>query len=248
MIDTEITGPVGRLTLNKPETHNALDRAAMAEMRAALDEWAARDDLRAVVITGTGKSFCAGASLGDVAGGGWTDNPLTELCDAIEAFPAPTIARLNGGTYGGGVELALSCDFRIAAAGVKAFVPPARLGIHYEPAGIRRAMDRMGAQAARRMFLLAERFEAEDLLALGFLDFLVQTGELDTKVDELTEILSSLAPLAVRGMKRTIVELSRGSLDAEAARARVAACFASADHAEGLKAQREKRPPVFEGR
>lgn len=248
MIESEIEGPVGRITLNKPEAHNALDRAAIAAIAETLEDWAARDDLRVVVLTGTGKSFCAGASLGEVAGSDWSENPLTRLCDAIEVFPAPTICRLNGGAYGGGVELALACDFRIAASGVKAFAPPARLGIHYEPAGIKRAMDRMGAQAARRMFLLAERFEAEDLFALGFLDFLVQTGELDAKVDELTEILSSLAPLAVRGMKRTIVEISQGRLDPEAARARVAACFASADHAEGLKAQKEKRPPVFEGK
>jgi enoyl-CoA hydratase/carnithine racemase len=248
MIESEIAGPVGRITLNRPDAHNALDRADIARMAEILAEWALRDDLRVVVITGNGKSFCAGAALGDVAGTDWTENPLTRLSDAIEAFPAPTICRLNGGVYGGGVELALACDFRVAATGVKAFVPPARLGIHYEPAGIKRAMDRMGAQAARRIFLLAERFEAEDLLAMGFLDFLVQTGELDAKLDELTEILSSLAPLALRGMKRTIVELSRGCLDTAAARERVAACFASADHAEGLRAQNEKRPPMFEGR
>ncbi|WP_424933435.1 enoyl-CoA hydratase/isomerase family protein [Amaricoccus macauensis] len=248
MIDSEIEGPVGRITLNKPEAHNSINRAAIAEMSTLLEEWARLDELRVLVITGSGKSFCAGASLGDVAGSDWTENPLTALCDRIEEFPVPTICRLNGGAYGGGAELALACDFRVAATGVKAFVPPARLGIHYEPAGIRRAMDRMGPQAARRMFLLAERFEAEDLLSLGFLDFLVQTGELDTKVGELTEILSSLAPLALRGMKRTIVELSRGCLDTEAARARVRGCFASADHAEGMRAQREKRPPVFQGK
>jgi enoyl-CoA hydratase/carnithine racemase len=248
MIESEIAGPLGSIILNRPEAHNALDRAAMARMAEILAEWATRDDLRVVILTGAGKSFCAGASLGEVEGGDWNENPLTRLADAIEAFPAPTICRLNGGAYGGGVELALACDFRVAATGLKAFVPPARLGIHYEPAGIKRAMDRMGAQAARRMFLLAERFEAEDLFAMGFLDFLVQTGELDAKVDELVEILASLAPLALRGMKRTIVELSRGCLDTDAARERVATCFASADHAEGLQAQREKRPPVFQGK
>lgn len=248
MIDAELRGPVARITLNRPEAHNALDRAAMAEMSAVLEEWGGRDGVRALVLTGAGKSFCAGAALGDVAGGGWSEaNPLTALCDALEAFPAPTIARLNGGAYGGGVELALACDFRVAAPNVKVFIPPARLGIHYEPAGIRRAMDRLGAQMARRLFLLAERFEAEALHDAGFVDFMVQTGELDGRVDELVEVLSSLAPLAVRGMKRTIVELSRGTLDEAAARERIAACFASADHAEGLRAQSEKRPPVFEG-
>jgi enoyl-CoA hydratase/carnithine racemase len=109
-------------------------------------------------------------------------------------------------------------------------------------------MQRLGAQAARRLFLLAETFEADALLRIGFLDHLVAPEELPARLDDLAAGIAGLAPLAVRGMKRTILELSRGELDAEAARARIAACFASADHAEGLAAQRERRPPRFRGR
>ena len=248
MIEARLEGSVGRIALNRPEAHNALDRAAMGELTALLADWAGRDDLRAVVLTGRGKSFCAGAALGEVAAADWTDNPLTRLCDALEAFPAPTVAGLNGGVYGGGVELALACDFRVGVTGMRAFVPPARLGIHYEPAGIRRALDRLGSQATRRMFLLAETFDAEALLACGFLDHLVPPDALEAKLTDLADTLAGLAPLAVRGMKRTILELSAGRLDAEAARARVTACFASADHAEGLAAWAERRPPVFKNR
>ena len=146
MIEAALDGPVGRITLNRPEAHNALDQAAMRELTALLADWAARDDLRALVLTGSGRSFCAGAALGDVAGADWSDNPLTRLCDALEAFPVPTVAGLNGGAYGGGVELALACDFRVGVTGMRAFAPPARLGIHYEPAGIRRAIDRLGGR------------------------------------------------------------------------------------------------------
>ena len=248
MIESGIDGPVARITLNRPEAHNALDRAAMVAMTSVLAELAGRDDLRALVLTGTGRSFCAGASLGDVAGADWSDNPLTRLCDALEEFPVPTVAALNGGAYGAGVELALACDFRVGVAGMRAFAPPAKLGIHYEPAGIRRAIDRLGSQAARRMFLLAESFDAEALRQIGFLDHLVDPAALDARVAELTGTVAGLGPLAVRGMKRTIVELTQNRLDSEAARARIAACFASADHAEGLAAQREKRPPRFTGR
>lgn len=248
MIQGVIDGAIARITLDRPEAHNALDQAAMRELTALLADWARREDIRVLVVTGRGRSFCSGAALGEVAGADWTENPLTAACDALEAFPAPTIAALNGGVYGGGVELALACDFRVGAEGMRAFVPPARLGIHYEPAGIRRAMERLGAQTARRMFLLAETFDAQALLVAGFLDHLVAAEVLETKVAELTETLAGLAPLAVRGMKRTILELSRGALDEGAARARVAACFASADHAEGLAAQRERRRPRFEGR
>jgi len=248
MIEAAITGPVGRITLNRPEAHNALDQTAMRGLTALLADWAARDDLRALVLTGRGRSFCAGAALGEVGAADWSDNPLTRLCDALEAFPVPTLAGLNGGAYGGGVELALACDFRVGVAGMRAFAPPARLGIHYEPAGIRRAIDRLGSQTTRRIFLLAETFDAEALLAAGFLDHLVAPDALDAKVAELTGRLAALAPLAVRGMKRTILELGQNRLDSEAARQRIAACFASADHAEGLAAQREHREPRFTGR
>jgi enoyl-CoA hydratase/carnithine racemase len=248
VIEAAIDGAVGRITLNAPRSHIALDQAAIREITRLLGEWAGRDDLRAVVLTGRGKSFCAGAALGEVGAADWSDNPLTRLGDAIEDFPAPVLAGLNGGVYGGGVEIALACDFRIGVTGMRAFVPPARLGIHYEPAGIARSLDRLGAQTTRRMFLLAETFEADALLAAGFLDHLVPPDALEARLAEMSDTLCGHAPLAVRGMKRTIVELSRNTLDADAARRRIAACFASTDHAEGLAAQRERRPPVFTGR
>lgn len=248
MIEAALDGPIARVTLNRPEAHNALDRPAIAGLTHVLAEWATRDDLRVLVLTGRGRSFCAGAALGDVAGADWTDNPLTRLCDALEAFPVPTVAALNGGAYGGGVELALACDFRIGVPDMRAFVPPARLGIHYEPAGIARAIDRLGAQAARRMFLLAETFDADALHRMGFLDHLVQPDALEARTAELAATVAGLAPLAVRGMKRTILELTRGTHDAAAARDRIAACFASDDHAEGLAARRDRRPPRFTGR
>jgi len=247
VIEARIDGAVGRITLNAPQSHNALDQAAMRDLADLLTDWAGRDELRALVLTGRGRSFCAGAALGEVGAADWSENPLSRLCDVIEACPAPVLAGLNGGVYGGGVEIALACDFRVGVEGMRAFVPPARLGIHYEPAGIARALDRLGAQMTRRMFLLAETFESDALLATGFLDHLVAPDTLDAKLADLTGIISGLAPLAVRGMKRTIVELSRGALDAEAARNRIAACFASRDHAEGLAAQRERRPPFFVG-
>ena len=248
MIDAALDGPVGRVTLSRAEAHNALDQAAMRDLTAILADWAARDDVRVLVLTGRGRSFCAGAALGDVAGADWTDNPLTRLCDALEAFPAPTICGLNGGAYGGGVELALACDFRVGVAGMRAFVPPAKLGIHYEPEGIRRAIDRLGAQTTRRLFLLAETFDDTQLLAAGFLDRLVAPDALEATLAELSAEICALAPLAVRGMKRTITELGANRLDADAARARIAACFASADHAEGLAAWAERRVPRFVGR
>lgn len=249
MIEAEIRGPVGQIVLNRPTAHNALDRAGIDALAAVLADWQARAALRVVLLTGRGRSFCAGAALGEVAGGGFGGaNPLTALCDRLEAFPAPVVAGLNGGVYGGGVELALACDFRVGVEGMRAFVPPARLGIHYEPAGIARAVDRLGSQMARRMFLRAESFEAEALFRAGFVDELVPPDRLAARLDEIAAEIAALAPLAVRGMKQTLREIVSGTLDADAARSRIAACFASEDHAEGLAAQREKRTPRFTGR
>ncbi len=246
MIEASLDGQIGRITLNRPETHNALDLQAMSDIRKVLGDWADAD-VRAVILTGTGRSFCSGASLADVAGADWSENPLTALCDAVEDFKAPTICALNGGVYGGGVELATACDFRIGSTGMKMFVPPAKLGIHYEPAGIARVVQRLGAQMARRLFLLAEHQSDTDLLEIGFLDHLVEPEHLAEKADAMAATLTGLAPMALQGMKQTILEISRGTLDQTAAKARIAICFASQDHAEGLAAMKEKRQPVFRG-
>jgi enoyl-CoA hydratase/carnithine racemase len=244
-----IEGARATITLDRPEKRNALEVADLETFAAALAEAHGVEGLRALVVTATGdKAFCAGVSLGDVAGRDWSENPLTALCDGLEQFPLPTVCALNGGVWGGGAEIALACDFRIGVRGMQGFVPPARLGIHYEPAGIARAIRTVGVQAARRMFLAVETFSDEALLACGFLDRLVEREALAETVDGFAAGLAALAPMAVQGMKRTILELSDGRLDAEAARARIAACWASEDLAEGLAAMREKRAPAFRGR
>jgi enoyl-CoA hydratase/carnithine racemase len=247
-IALEIDGPVATITLNRPEKRNALSVADLTAFAAALGEAHAAPDLRVLVVTGTGeKAFCSGVSLGDVEGQDWADNPLTALCDGLEQFPLPTICVLNGGVYGGGAEIACACDFRIGVEGMACFIPPAKLGIHYEAAGIDRVMRLLGAQIARRLFLAVETFDADALLRIGFLDRLVPRSELEGATAALATQLAAMAPLAVTGMKRTIHELSTGTLDAAAARARVAEAWASADLQEGLAAMKEKRQPVFRG-
>ncbi len=247
MINVDLDGPVARITLSNPQKHNALTRDAMADLSAAFDRIEAEPDCRAIILTGQGRSFCAGAALGEVAGEDWSENPLTALCDRIEQTDIPTICALNGGVYGGGVELALACDFRIGVEGMRAFVPPARLGIHYEPAGMARALRVLGLQTTRHMFLRAAEFDAGALLESGFLDELVAGDDLTDAAERFAGEIAALAPLAVQGMKRSLREISANSLDAEAARKRIACAFASDDHREGLAAQKERRAPVFKG-
>ena len=244
MIRVEDLGAVARITLDAPERHNALTRAAIAELHAAID--ALGPAVRALILTGAGRSFCAGADLREV-GGDWAENPLTALADRLEEVSVPTLCALNGGVYGGGVELALACDFRIGAAGMRAEVPAARLGIHYPPEGLARAEALLGLQLTRRLFLAAERLEADTLLAAGFVDALHAPDALAGAAEARARALAALAPLAVQGMKASLRAQGRGAPDPGAAE-RIRACFASADHLEALAARRERRTPHFRGR
>jgi len=248
-VSLDIAAPRATITLNRPERHNALAIADLEAFAAALGIVHETAGVRVLIVTGTGaKSFCSGVSLGDVATGDWSSNPLSALCDGLEQFPLPTICALNGGVYGGGVEIALACDFRIGVTGMTCFIPPARLGIHYEPSGIARAMRRVGAQMARRLFLGCETLDAGQMLACGLVDEIAEPDALAVRAGALADRLAGFAPLAVQGMKRTIVELSENRLDAAAARDRIAGAWASDDLREGLAAMREKRPPNFSGR
>ncbi|MEE9453291.1 MAG: enoyl-CoA hydratase/isomerase family protein [Paracoccaceae bacterium] len=244
MIAAKLENRIGRITLNRPEMHNAIDLKAMDDLRAVLALWATKD-VRAVVLTGVGKSFCSGVALDDVESTDWSNSPLTVLCNALEEFPAPTICALNGSVFGGGIELAMSCDFRIGVQGMQMFLPAAKFGIHYDPVGIASIIQRLGAQCARRIFLLAEKFDDQALKDCGFLDHLLAPDQLEAATSKMSETLAALAPMAVRGMKQSIIEISRGTLDHGAATKRIVASLTSDDHAEGMAAKRENRPPVF---
>lgn len=249
-IRSETRGDVAWVTIDNPEKRNALSLKDLEALSAALDEAASIDDLRALVLTGAGdRVFSGGVDLDDVSGdGAWELNPLTTLCDKLDRFPRPTVARMNGKVRGGAVELTLACDFRVGADDIDLWAPPARIGVHYEPGGLRRAMACMGPQITRRIYLLAETFDAQALHGAGYLDRMVARDDLDGALEDLIQSIRLGAPLAVDGMKTTISELSADRLDANAARDRVNASWASDDLKEGLSAIREKREPRFHGR
>lgn len=245
---TEIQGSLATVTFSRPEKHNALEIADLEALDLALIGLAGQADIRTLLLCAKGRSFCAGVDFGSVAGHDWRDNPLERVCDRLEALPFPTLCVLQGGVYGGGTDLALACDFRLGSEDTKTFIPPAKLGIQYHPHGLKRAVTRLGLGPAKRLLLATETFDAREMLRVGFLDWLVQPDELETRTRALATTLSGLAPLAVRGMKQSLNEIANTLFDERAARDRAAGSFRTGDFAEGRLAMSEKRPPVFTGK
>ncbi len=217
-------------------------------MHAHLATVRAQKDVRVLVLTGTGTTFCAGASLPQIESGEMTGELFEALADDLAGIPLPSICAMNGSAFGGGAELAICCDFRIGVTGSRVAVPAARLGLSYPLGGLRRYVTSLGLGAASRLLLAAEELGAEELLRVGFLHRLVAPAELEAATRELAERLAGLAPLAVQAMKRILGDLAAGTLDEEGARALIAACASSRDFREGVRARREGRPPDFQGR
>ncbi len=248
-IRVEREGAWARVILDRPERHNALEAGDVAALNDALDGLATDPDLRVVVLTGAGEhTFCSGASLDQMRSGEMSGSIFDTLTDRLASLPVPTVARLNGSVYGGGAELALCCDFRVGVRASRLFVPAARLGVCYPLGGLRRYVQRLGVGVASRILLAAEELDAEEMWRTGFLTHLVDRDALDDTVSALADRLASLAPLAVRNMKRILLGVTRGDLEPSEVDRLVEECARSQDLREGLAAWRDGRAPDFEGR
>lgn len=242
-------GPIARIVLDRPERHNALEAEDLRRFRDHLAAVEANESVRVLVLSGTGdKTFCSGASLEQIESGEMSGAIFETLTGDLASLGIPTICSLNGSAYGGGVELALCCDFRIGVTGSRMSVPASRLGICYPVSGLRRYLDTLGPGVTRGIMLAGEELDAEEMLRVGFLDRLVSTAELEASTIELATRLAGFAPLAMRAMKEILRGLALGTLDPAEAEALVARCEASDDLKEGLRARREGRAPRFHGR
>ena len=238
------------ITLNRPAHRNRLHREDLAAMRGHLATIAADPAVRVLVLAAHGPAFCAGFHLGEFEGpaqAGADPQAFEQMVDALAALPQPSIARLQGGVYGGATDLALACDFRVGVNTMELRMPAVRLGLHYYPSGLQRCVSRLGLQAAKRLFLPAETVGAAELLRIGYLDEAVPLGVLDAHVDALAAALQAGAPLALAGMKHSLDEIARGELDLPRLREREARCARSADLREGLAAWAQRRVPSFTG-
>ena len=257
LVDEPAAGIV-RLTISNPAKRNALDHAILDGLAAAVAE---HGGARCLILTGAHGMFSAGYDIGDIPDDVFAEraeklvaHPFTAALDALEACDAPVVAALPGHTIGGGLEMALCCDFRIAAHGVQLGMPPAKLGLVYSHVGLRRFIQAIGAPATRELFLLGRNIRAdEDGIAIGLVNWAVEAEDLEAESLELASDLAANAPLSVRGNKRIIRELLAADvrLDEEVERALIAlreASFASDDMREGVRAFAEKRPARWQGR
>src|ERR1700742_2867333 len=208
-----VEGARATIRLNRPRHVNRIQAEDLKALIELFDRVEADPAVRVLVITGTGRAFSSGYDLNSVAersaasSGQTAGSAFEVMVDRLEDLGVPTICRLNGGVYGGSTDLALACAFRIGVDTAEMFMPAARLGLHYYTSGIRRYVSRLGADNAKRLFLTAERIDATEMLRIGYLTAMVPENALDAEVDRLTKLLAGNAPVALRGMKRTINEI-----------------------------------------
>jgi enoyl-CoA hydratase len=251
----ERDGAVAILTVDRPEKRNALNAAVRRELIAALDEL--RDDagVRVLVLTGAGeKAFVAGADIGEFA----ERTPLEQraamtgrrVFDEIAAYPKPVIAMINGFALGGGCELALACDLRVAADTARLGQPEINLGIIPGGGGTQRLPRVVGTGQAMRLVLTGEIIDAAEALRIGLVDLVHPAAELRARTLELARAMAAKSPVALQMAKSAVRAAAEMPLAAGLAYETelFATCFASDDKREGVAAFLEKRPASFTGR
>jgi enoyl-CoA hydratase/carnithine racemase len=247
---------VARLTISNPDRRGALDHPILDALASTMP----RLDARCVIVTGEGRTFSAGYDLAGLPDGVVAEeadrlvaHPFAAAIDAVEAYPYPTVAALNGHTIGGGLELALACDLRMAADSISLGMPPAKLSLVYSHTGIRKFIDVIGAARTRELFLVGSRIDASTAHDWGLVNQVVGDEELADRALELAGQIAALAPIAQRGNKQVIraVLAAEAELDPSVEEELLElrrASLGSEDSGEAVRAFADKRPPRWQGR
>ncbi|GGK84185.1 enoyl-CoA hydratase/isomerase family protein [Streptomyces flaveus] len=255
VLRVEVRDRVAVFTLDRPERLNAIGSETVGLLRDALADVREDDSVRALVLAGAGRAFSAGADLGEIES---CTTPgqfrafvgrLTDAYALLENFPKPSVAAVHGFAFGGGLELALACDLRVAERGTRLGLPEMKLGVLPGAGGTQRLPRLVPPAIAKQMILTGEPIDAERAYALGLVNELAEPGEALKAAETLAARLAAGAPLALAAGKR-LVDHGLG-MDLETAiayeRETVSVLFSTEDRAEGLKAFRERRPGEFRG-
>jgi enoyl-CoA hydratase/carnithine racemase len=250
---------VARLTLSNPERRNALDHEVLDALADVLPELDRGIEVRCVILTGADGTFSAGYDIGDIPEESFEHDaesivahPFHAGMAAVSAHPYPVVAAIAGPCLGGGLELAVRCDLRIAAEGATLGMPPAKLGLIYGHTGLRRFIEAIGVARTKELFLTGRVLPAERAERIGLVHEVVADGKIESAAIKLASEIAANAPLASRGNKRAIETLaSFPRLTAEQERELVElrrSSFGSEDLREGIRAFAEKREPRWRGR
>lgn len=254
-IDISMHERVATVTLDRPDVRNAFNEATIAELALAFDELGRDEDVRAIILAANGPAFCAGGDLNWMkAMAGYSDSEnyddalkLADMLRTIYLCPKPVVAKIQGDCYAGGMGLVAACDIAVAVDGANFCLSEVKLGLI--PATISPyVIKAMGENAARRYFLTAERFTAQEAHRIGFVHELVAPGQLDARVAAIVKSLVTNSPNAVKEAKTLVREVAGKAVDqelvADSAR-RIAAIRASSEGREGVASFLEKRKPQW---
>jgi enoyl-CoA hydratase len=250
-------GAVAEIVFNNPARHNAVSLDMWERMTALLADFAADPSLRVLVVSGAGgKAFVSGADISKFEDERATQeavaryNAMTDqVYTRVHGFPKPTIAMIRGFCIGGGLNLAMCCDIRVATENARFALPAAKLGLGYGYAGLKRFVDAIGPAFTKEIFFSARQYDSAEARAMGLVNRVVANEQLETETNTLAETIASNAPLTVNSVKFIVGEVLKPESERDLAQCaeRVQACFASRDYVEGRTAFMEKRKPQFAG-
>ena len=242
---------IGIITLNRPEARNALNRKMLQELGDALTELENDSQIRVIIITGN-KDFCAGADIKEMDA--IKPEEIESFCrwghkvfDQLENMGKPVIAAINGFALGGGCELALACDIRIAGEGAKFGQPEVNLGLIPGFGGTQRLSRLVGIGKSKQIILTGEIINAKEAASIGLVNSVVKDEDLMTKAEEMSQVIAQKSPIAVKMSKALINENQEITKGLEKEIEFFARCFTTQDRLEGINAFLEKRRPEFKG-
>ncbi len=243
-----LDGPVATLWLNRPEKRNAVTKAMWEGISARCDRLAYDEDVRVLVVRGAGNHFCGGADIGELGASDASYGQANAAAErALGSFPKPTVAFIQGSCVGGGAQIAMACDVRIADVTARFGITPARLGIVYPAFGVERAVQLLGPSATKHLLFSAELVDPERALRIGLVDEVHEPAEALDRINAFTTLLATERSLLTQMASKEMVDecVRKGEVSRKTATRWAAEVGASDDPAEGVAAFLERRAPRF---